>query len=52
MVLGGIDGKVRVGDVASGQQETVINGHRGEIYSVAFSPVDRIFATRGEYGKY
>ena len=48
LVSGGIDGLVRLWDVTSGQQLGTSHGHGGEIFSIAFSLVDGIFASSGE----
>jgi len=42
---------VRLWDVTSGQKLETLRGHKGEIYSVVFSPVDSLFASSGQQGE-
>ena len=45
LASGGADGKVKVWEVASGQEVRTLRGHTGWVYSVAFSPDGRLLAS-------
>jgi WD40 repeat protein/serine/threonine protein kinase len=47
LATGGVDGSVRIWDVATGQQRLATSGHGGSVHCLAFSPDGRRIASAG-----
>ena len=50
LASGGHDATIRLWDVATGQERTVLRGHVGYVHAVAYSPDGRNLASGGDDG--